>query len=105
MIDFVLKFRKKFMLGRLGPQAPHAFGLNPPIQLVIGYHWLVFLKRVRKPSQVITSLVPYLKNTKLTHELIKSISEIAHLLGLYFFSRGRLIILSDTLVNYKHNRP
>ena len=30
------------------PQAPDAFRLNPPNQLVIGYHRLVFLYQVRK---------------------------------------------------------
>ena len=39
---------KKNMLGGLRPQAPDAFGLNPPGQLVIGYHWLAFLNQVLK---------------------------------------------------------
>ena len=30
----------------LHPQALVAIGLNPPSQLVIGYHWLSFLKQV-----------------------------------------------------------
>ena len=34
--------RKKIILGGLSPQAPDAFGLNLPSQLVIGYHWLAF---------------------------------------------------------------
>ena len=29
-------------------QAPNAFGLKPPSQLVIGYHWLAFLSQVKK---------------------------------------------------------
>ena len=29
-------------------QISNAFGLNPPSQLVIGYHWLTFLNQVRK---------------------------------------------------------
>ena len=32
----------------LRPQAPDAFRLNPPSQLVIGYRWLGFLNQVRK---------------------------------------------------------
>ena len=28
--------------GGLGPQDPVAFRLNPPIHLVIGYHWFVY---------------------------------------------------------------
>ena len=34
--------------GRLCPDAPDAFVLNPPDQLVIKYYWLVFLNQVRK---------------------------------------------------------
>ena len=30
------------------PPAPDGFGLNPPSQLVIGYHWLAFLNQIRK---------------------------------------------------------
>ena len=67
MVDFVLnlrsllvwdlnKFRKKYMLGGLGPLNPpvrlgfylDAFGLNPLSQLVIGHHWLAYLNEVRK---------------------------------------------------------
>ena len=33
---------KKIMLEGLRPQAQVAFGLNPPSQLVLRYHWLVF---------------------------------------------------------------
>ena len=32
------------------PQAPDRFGLNPPSQLVIGYHWLAFLNQVLEQS-------------------------------------------------------
>ena len=47
-----------FLLGRLRlpkppvfvrelrPQAPNAFGLNRPSQLILGYHWLAFLNQV-----------------------------------------------------------
>ena len=37
-------------------QAPDAFGLNPPSQLVIGNHWLAFLNQVRKNLLVASSL-------------------------------------------------
>ena len=36
-----------------GPQAPDGFGLNPPSQLVIGYHWLTFLNQVRRNLSLI----------------------------------------------------
>ena len=39
------KFWYCFMSGGLRPQASDAFGLNPPSQLVIGYHWLTFLNQ------------------------------------------------------------
>ena len=32
-------------------QAPAAFGLNPPSQLVIGYHWLTLLNQVHHESK------------------------------------------------------
>ena len=44
------KVKKNPVLRGLGPQAPDAFGLNPPSQLAIGYHWLTFLNQVRKKS-------------------------------------------------------
>ena len=47
-----------FMLRGLRPQATHAFGLNPPNQLVIGYHWLALLNQVRKnlsPRNLVSS--------------------------------------------------
>ena len=31
-------------------QAPTDFGLNPPGQLVIGYHWLAFLNQVKSET-------------------------------------------------------
>ena len=34
--------------GGLFPQAPDAFGFNPPSQLVLGYHWLAFLNQIHK---------------------------------------------------------
>ena len=37
------------------PQAPNAFGLNPPSQLVVGYLWLAFLDQVRKEGSRIKS--------------------------------------------------
>ena len=39
-----------FLLPHMGlrPQAPDVFGLKPPSQLVIGYHWLAFLNQIRK---------------------------------------------------------
>ena len=78
MVDFVLKFRIKNLSERLhlpkprfvggfDPhiphrglhlQAPDAFGLNPPSQLVLGYHWLVFLNQVNKESQTQSSTSP-----------------------------------------------
>ena len=33
--------KRRFVPQKLRPQAPDAFGLNYPSQLVIGYHWLV----------------------------------------------------------------
>ena len=39
--------RTRIMFHTPGPKASHAFGLNPPNQLVIGYHWLTFLNQVR----------------------------------------------------------
>ena len=33
------------------PQAPDAFGLNSPSQLVIGYHWLALTKSENKNSK------------------------------------------------------
>ena len=42
-----------FMLRGLRPQATHAFGLNPPNQLVIGYHWLALLNQVRKNLHIV----------------------------------------------------
>ena len=37
------------------PQAPRCFGLNPPSQLVIWYHWLAFLKQVRNNLPILSS--------------------------------------------------
>ena len=34
-----------FVFGKLRPQAPDVFGLNPLSQLVIRYLWLAFLKQ------------------------------------------------------------
>ena len=34
--------------GGLRTQAPDTFRLNPPSQLIIGYHWLAFLNQVHK---------------------------------------------------------
>ena len=36
------------MLGGLRSQASDAFGLHPPSQLVLGYHWLAFLNQICK---------------------------------------------------------
>ena len=80
MVDFILKFRIFFMLEELHPpktsvfvwgfiphiphwglrpQAPDAFGLNPPTQLVLGYHWLAFLNQVRaSPTKKIVQKWP-----------------------------------------------
>ena len=44
------------------PQAPDAFGLNIPSQLVFGHHWLAFHNQVRKNLQVpdkVTTNVEY----------------------------------------------
>ena len=48
MVDFLLKFRLRMLVGftYVSPQAPDAFGLNPPSQLVLRYHWLAFLNLV-----------------------------------------------------------
>ena len=45
------------------PRAPDAFGLNLPIDLVIGYHRLAFLNQVRKLFQV-----PYQFSTKVMYK-------------------------------------
>ena len=45
---FLGKIKKKIVLWRLHLQVRDAFGLNPPSQLIIGYHWVVFLNQVRK---------------------------------------------------------
>ena len=65
-VDFVLKFRIFLYYGSFAPplnvfvggfvrhtlhrgfrpQVPAAFRLNPPSQLVLGYHWLAFLNQV-----------------------------------------------------------
>ena len=34
------------------PQAPDAFGLNLPGQLVIGYHWLAFLNQLQNAKKI-----------------------------------------------------
>ena len=49
---------KKLVLKGLRPQAPDAFGLNTPNQLVIGYHWLAFLNQARKNPQF-TTIIEY----------------------------------------------
>ena len=49
VVHWVLEeIRHFFMLGVLRPQALNTFGLNPTIELVIGFHWLPFLNQVRK---------------------------------------------------------
>ena len=58
MVDFALNLHneltldlmnseKKYMLEGHPSHAPDAFGLNPPSQLIIRYHWLAFLNQVR----------------------------------------------------------
>ena len=55
----------------LRPWTPHAFGLNPPTQLVIGYHWFAFLNQIRKnlfqvPDQFTTNVdykIDYISKT------------------------------------------
>ena len=42
--DWENKFKPHAFQRELRPDAPDDFGLNPPSQLVIGYHWLVILK-------------------------------------------------------------
>ena len=44
--------QKEFMLRGLRPKAPNCFGLNPFCQLVIGYHWLAFLKQIHKNRKI-----------------------------------------------------
>ena len=91
MVDFVLKLKIVFMLGGLRPQAPAVFGLNPPSQVVIRYHWLAFLNQVRKNRQFPSSLLTTVdykidhisktnKNYNRTHELENPFQNIAHLL-------------------------
>ena len=64
MFDFVLdicsklvwvldEFRKEILWGELRLQAPDAYGLNPPNQLVIGIHWLALLNQVRKNKDIL----------------------------------------------------
>ena len=38
-------------VGGFAPHTPDAFGINPPSQLVIAYHWLAFLNQVLKQSK------------------------------------------------------
>ena len=72
MVDFVLKKSSSpappklpvFVEGfaphtprrRLLPPAPDAFGLDPPSQLVLEYHWLAFLNQVHKNQVPISML-------------------------------------------------
>ena len=41
----------------LRPQGPDRFGLNPPSQLIIRYHWLAVLDQVRRWNRVDETLV------------------------------------------------
>ena len=41
----------------LRSQVLYRFGLNPPSQLIIGYHWLAFLDQVRRWNGVDETLV------------------------------------------------
>ena len=56
MVDFVIKFLRKLGGDPLTPHqglhrhAPDAFGLNPPSQLDIEYHWLSFLGNAKFPK-------------------------------------------------------
>ena len=49
------EFRQKIILTGLHPQAPDSSRLNPPSQLIIGYHWLAFLN----PEFVVKSIIQY----------------------------------------------
>ena len=90
----------------LHPLASDYFGVNPPSQLVIGYHWLAFLNQVRKnvlvPDQFTTNVeykIDHILKTKnrnkKTHELKNPFQSIAHLLGWNFFFQMILRILND----------
>ena len=45
---FLCYVKPSFLWEGFRPQAPDAFGLNPPSQLVLGYHWLAFVNQVHK---------------------------------------------------------
>ena len=44
-----IQSKKIYILGGLRPQAPDAFGLNPPKQTGSRYHWLAFLNQILFP--------------------------------------------------------
>ena len=48
--------------GGLAPHTQDAFELDPPIQLVIGYHWLAFLNQI--PEISIENIVKRIKEIK-----------------------------------------
>ena len=57
----------------LRPQSPDAFGLNPPSQLDLGYHWLAFLNQVRRnlfqvPSSLLNTKSTISKKLKITQK-------------------------------------
>ena len=64
--------KKIYFVRGLRPQAPDAFGLNSPSQLVIGYHWLSLLNRENRQI---------LKNIKLRKHYLHTFQNIVHLLG------------------------
>ena len=67
------------MYGRgFRPQAPDAFRLNPPSQLVICYHCLEFLNQVRKESKTQSSKFPIHQESTISENLkiyVASVSE------------------------------
>ena len=85
--------RKKIISGGPVPlnlcQTPDISGLNPPNQLLIGYHWLAFQNKVRKnilrPQFTINDEWKnnHTSKTKETHELKNPFQNIAHLLRQY----------------------
>ena len=72
-----LRTPKSPVSGGLHPQAPHAVGLNPPSQLVIGYHWLAFLNQVNQIQLFQRSMMDNLD----THIEINEVKKMSNLLS------------------------
>ena len=60
---FIIK-NKQNRIKNIRPQASAVFGLHPPSQLVIGYHWLAFLSQVRKCSKNFWYKIDHISHTK-----------------------------------------